>query len=312
MSDPKISVIIPVYNTAAYLYEAIESILKQSLKDIEVILINDGSTDESGDIIKRIATQDKRISYFEQSNQGQSVARNVGLQHATGEYIYCMDSDDIIDLHALELLYNRCQEKELELIFFDADVLYESERGSISWDYHRTHIYSEENVYQGIALMKSMIEHATHRAVPWLLLIKRSHLLELNHSFYPGIIHEDELFTTLLYLQSKRIGCLKKRLVQHRIRANSTMTNHYSLRNIIGYLTTIDQLFEYSYKIRTSESSEVIRQYTNYTLNRVFYTAHILSFKEKCSAFIWSMQRGYLRYVTIKTWAVFWLKRSSN
>ena len=92
----KVSVILPVYNVAPYLDETFTSLLSQTLQDIEIIAVNDGSEDNSEDIIKKYAQQDARISYFTKTNQGQSVARNLALKHATGEYIYMMDSDDVL------------------------------------------------------------------------------------------------------------------------------------------------------------------------------------------------------------------------
>lgn len=304
MSKPQISVIIPVYNTAAYLLEAISSIQEQTLKEIEIIIINDGSTDGSELICKELAATDYRIKYVEQTNQGQSAARNMGLIHATGRYIYCMDSDDTLDLNALEELYQRAEKDELEFLFFDGEILCESGQSPLSWDYHRTEKYSETTIYQGIPLLEDMLNHCTHRAVPWLLLIKRSHLIHLGLNYYPGIIQEDELFTVLLYLQSNRVGCMKKRLVQHRVRSNSTMTNRYSLRNIAGYLTVVDELFAYATKTKQKEIISVVKQYAHYTLSRVFYTAHCLSFTDKCTAFKWSLKRNYLCYWGLKTIAV--------
>ena len=93
---PEVSVIIPIYNTAAYLRKALDSICGQTLKELEIILIDDGSTDGSRGIIEEYAKRDARIRWYAQPNQGLSVARNRGLLHATGKYIYFMDSDDII------------------------------------------------------------------------------------------------------------------------------------------------------------------------------------------------------------------------
>ena len=91
---PKVSVILPIYNVAPYLDEAFQSLINQTLMDIEIIAINDGSTDESQQYINKYAKQDSRIKSYQQKNQGQSVARNFAIEHATGEYIYMMDSDD--------------------------------------------------------------------------------------------------------------------------------------------------------------------------------------------------------------------------
>ena len=94
---PTISVIVPVYNTASYLSRCIESLVNQTYSDLQIILIDDGSTDESGAIADEWQTKDPRIEVYHQPNQGQSAARNVGLQHARGEYIAFVDSDDYID-----------------------------------------------------------------------------------------------------------------------------------------------------------------------------------------------------------------------
>ena len=94
---PTISVIVPVYNTASYLSRCIESLVNQTYSDLQIILIDDGSTDESGAIADEWQTKDPRIEVYHQLNQGQSAARNVGLQHARGEYIAFVDSDDYID-----------------------------------------------------------------------------------------------------------------------------------------------------------------------------------------------------------------------
>ena len=93
----KVSIILPIYNVDQYLEETFDSLIHQTLHEIEIIAVNDGSTDQSEAIIKKYMQKDSRISYYYQNNQGQSVARNLALQHATGKYIYMMDSDDILE-----------------------------------------------------------------------------------------------------------------------------------------------------------------------------------------------------------------------
>ena len=304
--SPKISVIIPVYNTAPYLQESVGSIMNQSLRDIEILIINDGSTDNSGEIIHELASVDNRIHVYEQRNQGQSVARNVGLKYATGEYVYFMDSDDVLSLDALEKLYGRCHGKQFDVLFFDADILYEDGQSPLCWDYHRTDSYDERMVYQGTSLLEDMLSHRTYRAAPWLYLVSRDYLMHHRLLFYPGIIHEDELFSVLMLIQSHRIGCLNHSLVKHRVRANSTMTKKYSIRNVYCYLTVLDELFSYS---RTHLAVlPLIRQYASYTLNGVFETAFKLSFIHKCKVYSLCLNSGYLRYVDTKVLMKFWLK----
>ena len=103
----KVSVILPIYNVALQLEATFESLIHQSLSDIEIIAVNDGSTDHSEDIIRKYQQQDSRIMCYSQKNQGLSVTRNVALQYATGEYIYMMDSDDILSKpDALQICYD--------------------------------------------------------------------------------------------------------------------------------------------------------------------------------------------------------------
>src|SRR5574344_575286 len=110
MCIPKVSVIIPVYNTEKYVRQAVESIRRQTLKDIELIIVNDGSTDGSMTILEELAAQDERIKLFSQENQGLSVTRNIGLSHSTGEYVYFMDSDDLLVSDTLLKCYVKCKE----------------------------------------------------------------------------------------------------------------------------------------------------------------------------------------------------------
>lgn len=306
MDSPKVSVIIPVYNTAPYLREAVGSVMHQTLREIEILIVNDGSTDESGDILRELAEEDSRILVFNQRNEGQSVARNVGLKYATGEYIYFMDSDDVLHADALQQCYERCSEKQLEVLFFDGDILYEEGCKPLSWNYHRTENYDERQVYMGKPLLDNMLEHHTFSAVPWLYMLSRHCLECLRLLFYPDIIHEDELFTVLLFLQTERVGCLKRSLVKHRVRAHSTMTRKYSIRNVSCYLTVIDELFAYTHI--HPEVLPLIRKYTAYTLNGVFETAFQLPFLDKCRVWCRASRKGYWRYIRFRTLLKFWLK----
>lgn len=105
----KISVIVPVYNSEKYLSDCIDSILNQTLKEIELILINDGSTDNSLQICKKKAAKDKRIKIISKKNEGQGYARNIGIDRAKGEFIAFVDSDDYIDKEAYEKMYEACK-----------------------------------------------------------------------------------------------------------------------------------------------------------------------------------------------------------
>ena len=300
----KVSIILPVYNVAQYLDETFRSLLSQSLKEIEIIAVNDGSTDESEDIIKKYVQQDSRISYYNQENKGQSVARNHALQYATGEYIYMMDSDDVLDNpDALQICYEYAERCKADFIFFDGDTLQEKDAAPISWNYHRTQELEEGKAYNGEFLLNMMLDNSKHNCVVWLLLINHSYLKRIALDFYPGIIHEDELYTTKLTLQSNNIYCLKKSFVKHRVRSASTMGKHYSKRNINCYLTVIDELLKW-------QNSPIVHKFAKYTLSKVFYTGHLIPLNEKWGVFWRAIKSGYYKYIGFKTILVFWLKHS--
>ena len=110
--QPKVSVIIPIYNTALYLSEALDSICNQTLKEIEIILVNDGSTDNSLNILKKY---EPNIILINQENLGQSIARNEGIEIAKGEYVAFVDSDDWVDLDFFEKLYNTAKNHNADI-----------------------------------------------------------------------------------------------------------------------------------------------------------------------------------------------------
>ena len=297
----KVSVILPIYNVAPYLDETFQSLINQTLKEIEIIAVNDGSTDNSEEIIRKYAQQDSRISHYSQENQGQSAARNLALQHAQGEYIYFMDSDDVIDTDALKICYDYAEKSKADFIFFDGDTIQEEGAKGISWDYNRTYLVDEDTQYDGEYLLNMMLDTYKHNCVVWLLFIRHNYLKRINLSFYPGIIHEDELYTTILTLESHNIYALKRTFVWHRIRSLSTMGKHYSQRNLNCYLTVIDELIKY-------QNSSIIQKFATYTLSKVFYTGHQIPFKEKFGVFWRATKSGYLKYIGLKSVLVFWFK----
>jgi len=133
-------------------------------------------------------------------------------------------------------------------------------------------------------------------------MIRHDYLKKIGLTFYPGIIHEDELFTTQLTLQSDNIFCLQKSFVKHRVRQASTMGKTYSKRNLDCYLTVIDELFKF-------QDSPIIRKFAKYTLSKVFYTGHQIPFRDKFPVFWRACKSGYLKYIGLKPALVFWFKK---
>ncbi len=298
----KVSVILPIYNVASYLEETFYSLINQSLKEIEIIAVNDGSTDNSADIIKKYQEQDSRIISLYQENQGQSAARNLALQYAKGKYIYMIDSDDLLNSpQALQICYEYAEKNNADFIFFDGETIIEKGANPITWNYKRTHLVEENTKYEGEFLLNKMLDNRKHNCVVWLLFIKHDYLKKIGLSFYPGIIHEDELFTTILTLNSDSIYCLRQSFVSHRVRNLSTMGKQYSRRNMECYLTVIDELFKF-------QDSSIIRKFAKYTLSKVFYTGHSIPFSDKIPVFLRAIKSGYLKYIGFKSTFIFWFK----
>lgn len=116
--EVKISIIIPVYNVEKYLHECLDSIINQTFKDLEIICVDDGSTDKSSEILEEYEQKDKRFTVISQPNKGVSAARNRGMQQAKGKYIMFVDSDDYIASNACELIYNSAEEKRCDILLF--------------------------------------------------------------------------------------------------------------------------------------------------------------------------------------------------
>ena len=298
----KVSVILPIYNVAPYLDEAFQSLLTQTLSDIEIIAVNDGSTDNSQELIDYYAAKDSRILTLQQENQGLSGARNTALQHATGEYIYMMDSDDVLsNRDALKISYEYAKRHNADFIFFDG-IRFSDEDHHLISDIRRTHLVENNKKYDGEYLLNLMLDKETHNSAVWLLLINHNFMRRLRVLFYPGIIHEDELFTTILTLSSNSIYALQESFVNHRVRSSSIMGLHYSKRNLDCYLTVADELLRFS-------KAPIIHKFLRYTLSKVFYTGHLIPLRDKPSTFWRALRSGYLKYIGLKSIAVFWLKR---
>ena len=174
---PTISVIVPVYNTASYLSRCIESLVNQTYSDLQIILIDDGSTDSSGKIADEWQTKDPRIEVYHQRNQGQSAARNAGLQHAKGEYIAFVDSDDYIDSNYFSTMLQAAD---------DATDCVQTGYRRVKQDGEHIKAYHPKHFYQYTS--------------PCMRLYRRG-FIECHQLRFPeGMIYEDVVFSIDLWL----------------------------------------------------------------------------------------------------------------
>ena len=242
-SNVLVTVIIPVFNTAEYLNEAIGSILRQTLQELEIVAIDDCSSDNSLQILRELAAADSRIKVIAMpQNQGQSVCRNKGLEIAKGEYIYFFDSDDILEEDCLQLCYEKCTELQTDLLLFDGKSF--TENGlSLEFNpkYDRTGFFTK-SVSTGLETIETMYKNKAYSCSVCLIFIRKSYLDQTGLRFYPGVFYEDVLFSMLLYLQAKRVSSIRRTFFHRRIRSNSVMTSRLSHRNINDRILICNEL----------------------------------------------------------------------
>lgn len=246
---PKVSVIVPVYNTEKYLRQCLDSVVNQTLQDIEVICIDDGSTDDSKRILDEYAHRDARILVYSKENGGQSSARNKGMDLAQGDYLYFLDSDDYILDTALECLYECAEAEQLDILFFGGDSFFENrelQKTHLSYleYYHRKDL--TKKAVTGRKLLQLFGEKDRFRSGVPLQFFNQRFLKQTGIRFFEGIIHEDELFTPLVLVRASRAKCISDNLYMRRVRENSTMTAQKSVRNFDGqFIVFANLLMEY-------------------------------------------------------------------
>ena len=242
-SNPKVSVILPIYSVRDFIGECVESLLAQTLDDFEVICVDDGSPDDSVDIARRIVGDDARFQFVEQENAGLSAARNHGLRIARGDYITFLDSDDLYVPEALELLYLTAVADHLDYLDFTAHAFYESAhmRRILNEDYfeQRTDI---EGVMTGPQLFTRYQQLDEYCCPACFHFFARTLIEKSELRFVEGIIHEDELFSPLLIAQAQRAAFLNEPLYLRRMRDASIMNTRRGIRNIEGVLYVATEL----------------------------------------------------------------------
>lgn len=236
--QPRVSIIIPVYNVEKYLRECLNSVVKQTLQDIEIICVNDGSTDASLRLLLEIAKGDRRIVVLNQLNKGLAEARNIGVKYSKGKYICFIDSDDKLKCEALMELYIKADNENLDVLYFDAESFFENrdieslklEYGSY---YTRSGMYT--NVVEGRKLFVDMVRNGEYRTSACLHFLKREYYLDRKLYFIPGVLHEDNFFAFDCMLKATRVAHMPVKFYQRRVREGSIMTTKKTFSHTYGY-----------------------------------------------------------------------------
>lgn len=240
MSNPAISLVMPVYNVEKYLKRALESVQNQTFKNFELIIVNDGSTDESTHIAESFCEQNKNFILINQKNQGPSVARNAGLKICQGDYIGFMDSDDYLEPEFLEYLYNAAIENDADIVCCNFNMYYPEKKLKIYMPFTSfPGVYSKTK-----ALRKLILDMGIHYFV-WNKLSKRELFFDNNLTF-DKMYFEDISTSPKLFYYADKIVLLGKALYNYTSRDTSILhsMNVVKINDFIKSLGVIRNFLE--------------------------------------------------------------------
>lgn len=253
-----ISIIVPIYNAEKYLNKCIKSLINQTKQELEFVLVNDGSTDTSEDIIK--SYKDKRIKYFKNKNQGIGKTRNFGIDKATGKYIMFLDSDDYLATHACEELFNKAEKDNLDLVinnFYRVNEETEKQEEVKIPEFQNTTLKENKNLLLDVNL------------APWNKLYKTELLKKNKIKFVENLKYEDAPFVIEAMDKAKKIGYLKKYLNYYVIHKNSeTTVRDQKVFDIIEIVDKIRTYFSKRKEFTETVDKLSVRILTNYTIQQ--------------------------------------------
>ena len=240
MSKPNVSVVMPVYNSAKYLKECLNSLVRQTLKDIEIICVDDGSNDESLGILNEFHEHDDRILVFTQENQGAAEARNRGLKIAKGRYVIFLDSDDVFESDMLEKMYCKVEDSNVEMAICNFDVLAKRFESNNEYDMRKKHAYA--GAFDITKLPLNGLVEFVH-ANPWTKLIRKSFLIDNNIVFQNQKSANDLYFSYLAGLLAKSMCYINDAAPKVHYRMNIT-SQISANRSVLDVYNAFKRLYE--------------------------------------------------------------------
>ena len=285
----KVSVIVPVYNVEPYLDKCLNTLVNQTLKKIEIIIVNDGSKDNSEKIIEKyLKKYPEKIKYIKKANGGLSSARNEGLKYASGEYIGFVDSDDYVSLNTFNLMYKKAKEKNFDLVVCNLNYVYETKTKMVSAGLDKD-LENEDEVKKNIVFLYPAV---------WNKLYKKEILDSLK--FKEGIWYEDVEFNFRVYPRVKSIGYVDKPLIQY-VQRESSISKTIDKR-LFNYLDNFNGLIKYyqDNNLYNKYYSELEYSYVRYLyatfIKQLSYTNDQELFKEGVKEVIKNVQEHFPNY----------------
>ena len=287
---PLISVIMPVYNTSQYLRRSIESVLNQTFKDFELICINDGSTDNSLQILEEYAITDSRIKIINQENKGQSVARNKGIEKANGNYIMFLDSDDFYHNQALEIMVKAIQESNSDIVGMNKVV---------TSDKNCNTLYKKE--YSSVIPIKTyknplnyVLKHNFHNSVIWNKIYKRQTIKDKK--FIEGMFFEDWPWIICLFSEINSYTVVDIPLYFYNNQNVSTVRSAFTTKKIKDYAQGIRFVAQY---YSQADKKHLWKQVKKYRISNSIKMMINKTYKEKnktkglCSTLVNEVKKLY-------------------
>lgn len=255
-NQPSFSVIICTYNGEKYLKECLDSVINQTLQNIEIVCANDGSIDNSLNILKEYANEDDRIKIIDHTNVGLATSRNRALKVITGEYCAFVDSDDIIDKNMLFELYNYAKENNLDMLSFSGYKFNEENEyiDNKYWNF----AYLPKDWNKKVFTYKDCLPFLHEMAVSSCLTVYKTEFIKKNNLTFPdGLVYEDNIFWTVAFTKNARFGILNKKF--YKGRSHSESITHNSDKNFKDWIEIQRRLVKYLEGINIGEN--VIKQY---------------------------------------------------
>lgn len=225
MNPPKVSVIIPVYNVKQYLQECLDCVVNQTLRDIEIICVDDGSTDGSYELLREYESKDPRVTVLRQENAGAGAARNTGLAVAKGEYLSFLDADDFFELDMLEKAYQKASSLDVDIIVYGNDKYMEQDHEFVARNAFNRKLLPKQECFAATDIEKNLF-----RAVigwTWDKLFKRTFIEECGLRFQQIRVHNDLLFTFAAWATARRITVMSDVLTHQRKRGGGSISDEF-------------------------------------------------------------------------------------
>ena len=279
----KVSVVVPVYNVYKYLTRCLDALVNQTLSDIEIICVNDGSTDNSAEILKEFADKDKRIIVINQENAGLSVARNTGMAQAKGEYIGFVDSDDWVDLDFFEKLYNAAKNNDCDIAVADFVREHPNKKPK------RLNI-TEEKIFE-TPEDKYMVCKTYREGCVWNKIYRNEFLKSINLQFVPGMYYEDRDFTARSLYYSKKLVTVPNTYYRYFVNPKSIVKKGINKVQNEHYILVRQQVLQFikEHNIKVPDGlykAEIYRfklfNKTLFTIKESLYSKYLFLFGKIC------------------------------